>query len=338
MSVHAREYITNFLKNQQCRGIRVTDKEIICSCPFHNPMHNRNSFSICWNDYKEVFPFHCFSCGVSGNLVSLISRISNIQFSDAIEIVKKFAAVDVANINNIIREYNHIYEQIRPRAKYCQLPPKFHSDKPMVDYIKKRKIQNKSTLLLNYIIANYKLYYCNEGEYFGRIIMPIYEFDELKGFNNRSVFKNGLKTKYDKGSNMSDLLYGFDEANESKVIIVEGAFDVYQVESAIKRVKELREYCCIALMSCQINDIRATKISIKYREAIIMLDKDRAGIQATSKIVKALRKYMKVSLANLSYLDGNDPGNSSLNAIKNSILNSTTKSTTLGILKQKINV
>ena len=48
-------------------------------CPFHN--EKSPSFSV--SPDKQIF--HCFGCGVGGNVLSFVSKIENISFIEAVQ-------------------------------------------------------------------------------------------------------------------------------------------------------------------------------------------------------------------------------------------------------------
>ena len=53
----------------------------IAKCPFHN--EKTPSFSI--NDEKGLF--HCFGCGVGGNIFTFVSKYKNFTFRESLEFV-----------------------------------------------------------------------------------------------------------------------------------------------------------------------------------------------------------------------------------------------------------
>ena len=58
-------------------------------CPFHN--EKSPSFSV--SPDKQIF--HCFGCGVGGNVISFISKIEGIGFKEAIETLAERANISL---------------------------------------------------------------------------------------------------------------------------------------------------------------------------------------------------------------------------------------------------
>lgn len=65
-------------------------------CPFHN--EKSPSFSV--SPDKQIF--HCFGCGVGGNVISFISKIEGIGFKEAIENLAERANIKLPTIENNI--------------------------------------------------------------------------------------------------------------------------------------------------------------------------------------------------------------------------------------------
>ena len=63
-------------------------------CPFHN--EKSPSFSV--SPDKQIF--HCFGCGVGGNVITFISKIEGIGFKEAVENLADRAGITLPTTNN----------------------------------------------------------------------------------------------------------------------------------------------------------------------------------------------------------------------------------------------
>ena len=108
-------------------------------CPFHN--EKSPSFSV--SPDKQIF--HCFGCGVGGNVYTFITKIEGINFKEAIEVLAEKANIQlpktengednkreelkakVYKVNEFAAEYYH-QNLYKPTSKIAQ------------EYIKKRKL------------------------------------------------------------------------------------------------------------------------------------------------------------------------------------------------------
>ena len=74
------------------RRVKLTRKgrESLGLCPFHK--EKTPSFSVSAD--KQVF--HCFGCGVGGDVIGFIRRVENIDFQEAIELLADRAKNRVA--------------------------------------------------------------------------------------------------------------------------------------------------------------------------------------------------------------------------------------------------
>ena len=63
-------------------------------CPFHN--EKSPSFSV--SPDKQIF--HCFGCGVGGNVFHVISKMENIGFIESLEMLANRANITLPTLNN----------------------------------------------------------------------------------------------------------------------------------------------------------------------------------------------------------------------------------------------
>ena len=153
-------------------------------CPFHN--EKSPSFSV--SPDKQIF--HCFGCGVGGNVINFISKIEGIGFKESVENLAERANITlpttfnnkenekellkskVFKVNNFACEYYHkrLYE---PRSKIGQ------------EYVKQRKL-TKETLEV------YNLGFSGNFD-------ELYQVLRKEGFQDEEILESGLVNKNENG-------------------------------------------------------------------------------------------------------------------------------------------
>ncbi|MBQ5564531.1 MAG: DNA primase, partial [Clostridia bacterium] len=85
-------------------------------CPFHN--EDTPSFSVS----PEKNMFHCFGCKASGDVITFIMRIENIEYLEAIRLLAQRAGLEIpessARDEGISKLKNRIYEANREAARF----------------------------------------------------------------------------------------------------------------------------------------------------------------------------------------------------------------------------
>lgn len=154
-------------------------------CPFHN--EKSPSFAV--SPDKQIF--HCFGCGVGGNVFHFVSKIEGVGFRDAIEILANRANVSLP-ISSSNDEDDKLYYM---RTKIYQINEAtalfYHENlykptaKKAQEYVKKRKLDN-NTLKTFYIgySGNY-----NE----------LYNHLKSLGFKDEEILASKLVNQNDKG-------------------------------------------------------------------------------------------------------------------------------------------
>ena len=153
-------------------------------CPFHK--EKSPSFSV--SPDKQIF--HCFGCGVGGNVFHFLSKIENMSFRETVEMLAEKSGIElptlegeqdskllqlkakVYEINKITAEFYH-ENLYKPTAKLAQ------------EYVKKRKLDNNT--LKNFLIG----YSGNYNE--------LYTMLKQKGFTEEEILASSLVNKTQDG-------------------------------------------------------------------------------------------------------------------------------------------
>ena len=149
-------------------------------CPFHK--EKSPSFSV--SPDKQIF--HCFGCGVGGDVFRFIGKIENISFRESIELLANRANITLPITQNtedekIIKLREKVYKVNECAAKFYHENLYKPTAKPAQEYVKKRRLDNKT--LKKFCIG-----------YSGR-------FDELyrelkkNGFNEEEILASSLVNK-----------------------------------------------------------------------------------------------------------------------------------------------
>ena len=153
-------------------------------CPFHN--EKSPSFAV--SPDKQIF--HCFGCGVGGNVIHFISKIEGINFRESIELLAERANIVLPKLENVgdnkTQELKEKIYQINKETAYF-----YHENlyKPTAkiaqEYVKKRKLNNST--LKEFLIG----YSGNFNE--------LYNFLKSKGFSDEAILASDLVNKNDRG-------------------------------------------------------------------------------------------------------------------------------------------
>ncbi len=110
-------------------------------CPFHN--EKSPSFSV--SPDKQIF--HCFGCGVGGDVINFVKKIENIGFLDSVRLLAEKSGIQLRNDiskaeEENIKLKNRIYKINELAAKFYHENLYKPTSKIAQDYIKKRKLNN----------------------------------------------------------------------------------------------------------------------------------------------------------------------------------------------------
>ena len=153
-------------------------------CPFHK--EKSPSFSV--SPDKQIF--HCFGCGVGGNVIHFVSKIENLDFKDTIEMLANRANIEFPTLNNFeddktAKLKSRIYQINEETAKFYHENLYKPTSKQAQEYIKKRRLDNKT--LKSFLIG----YSGNFDE--------LYRMLKSKGFSNEEILASSLVNRTDDG-------------------------------------------------------------------------------------------------------------------------------------------
>ena len=111
-------------------------------CPFHK--EKSPSFSV--SPDKQIF--HCFGCGVGGDVFRFISKIENLDFKDTLEVLAERAGIAMVEMNGkgSGKEQelkSKIYQMNELAAKFYHENLYKPAAKTAQEYVKQRKLDNK---------------------------------------------------------------------------------------------------------------------------------------------------------------------------------------------------
>ena len=154
-------------------------------CPFHK--EKSPSFSV--SPDKQIF--HCFGCGVGGNVIHFVSKIENLNFKDTLEMLANRAniALPVLTSNpqeeKIANLKSKVYKINAGMAKFYHENLYKPTSKPAQEYIKKRELNNKT--LQSFLIGY-------SGKY-----DELYQLLKSKGFTEEEILASSLVNKTENG-------------------------------------------------------------------------------------------------------------------------------------------
>ena len=153
-------------------------------CPFHK--EKTPSFSV--SPDKQIF--HCFGCGVGGDVITFINKIENLNYRESLETLAEKAGITLPTADNSqdskrqilkskVYEINELVARMyhenlyKPQAKLAQ------------EYVKKRKLDNNT-------LKKFMIGYANGGT-------EVYQMLKSKGFTDEEILASNLVKKFSNG-------------------------------------------------------------------------------------------------------------------------------------------
>lgn len=155
-------------------------------CPFHN--EKSPSFSV--SPDKQIF--HCFGCGVGGNIFTFLTKIEGITFIEAVQNLAKRANIQLPTIEGNLQDLEReklkqkVYKVNEFVAKYYHENLYKNTSKIAQEYVKKRKLNNET--LQSYQIG------------FSGTFNELYKELIKQGFEEKEILETGLVNKNNNGT------------------------------------------------------------------------------------------------------------------------------------------
>ena len=154
-------------------------------CPFHN--EKSPSFSV--SPDKQIF--HCFGCGVGGNVFTFVSKIEGINFKETVQMLAERANIVLpvieTNEDNKKEELKaKVYKVNEFAAEYYHQNLYKPTAKPAQEYVKKRKLNNET-------LKEYKIGYSGKFD-------ELYKALKKEGFGEQEILESGLVNKNENGT------------------------------------------------------------------------------------------------------------------------------------------
>ena len=154
-------------------------------CPFHN--EKSPSFSV--SPDRQIF--HCFGCGVGGNVYTFLMKIEGINFKEALETLAERANIQLPTLES---SADNSKEELKAKVyKVNQFTADFYHQnlyKPTAkiaqEYVKKRRL-NQETL------EAYKIGFSGKFD-------ELYKALKQQGFGEKEILESGLVNKNDNGT------------------------------------------------------------------------------------------------------------------------------------------
>ena len=277
-------------------------------CPFHK--EKSPSFSV--SPDKQIF--HCFGCGVGGNVFHFISKIENISFRDALETLADRAGVELPMLENdgdskLALLKSRVYEINKCAAEFYHENLYKPTAKMAQDYVKKRKLDNNTlkSFLIGYsgnfdelynllkskgyteeeILASSLVNKNPDGKFIDRfrkrLMFPIQDVrGRVIAFGGRVLDDSKPKyinspenIVYSKGRH----LYGLNVAKKyetKKIIIVEGYMDAVSLH-------QRGIHNAVASLGTAMTEAQGRLLRKSSEQVIIGYDSDGAGQAATQR-------------------------------------------------------
>ncbi len=114
-------------------------RNLKANCPFHK--EKSPSFMVS----PDRQTWHCFGCGIGGDVFAFLMRYENLDFIEALKILAEKAGVDIGKVGNSDqKDFNAFYEINRAAKDFFKKQLVAEAGKPAIEYLKKRSMTGET--------------------------------------------------------------------------------------------------------------------------------------------------------------------------------------------------
>lgn len=153
-------------------------------CPFHN--EKSPSFSV--SPDKQIF--HCFGCGVGGNVITFVSQIEGLNFIETVQMLAERANIQLPTLQNngdtqreILKD--KVYKANEFTAEYYHQNLYKPQAKMAQEYVKKRQLTNET-------LKSFRIGFSGKFD-------ELYQELKKQGFQEQEILESGLVNKNERG-------------------------------------------------------------------------------------------------------------------------------------------
>lgn len=301
------------------------------NCPFHG--EKTPSFFV--NEMMQRYK--CFGCGETGDVINFLEKYEGMTFGEALEYLADKAGIKLEQF--VKSQTDVLHDQLLEvldltRQYYAYLLKEHQAGQIARDYLEERKINSESINLfqlgyaldeweglINYLHRKkkYSLQLLDDAglvvkkgdryydRFRGRLIFPLKNHrGQVVGFSGRTLVPGEKDAKYINSPetslyHKSEMLFGFSELyqeirKQKEIVVCEGEIDV--ISSAQAHVNNV-----VAVKGSVLTKDHVKLIARVANRAILALDRDGAGIEATKRAISIAKDSgLELRVANLDLI------------------------------------
>jgi len=254
-------------------GANVSRGYIAVACPFCGPADPSQHMALrlgtrfwrCWRN-----PAH-----KGGDPVKLLAALLRCSYATAAELVGE----DAPPPDDLLGTVTALLRPPERERVAALAPPQWRplDDQPsarwFVAYLQRRGF---SPVIIWSLTARYGLRYCTAGQFAGRLIFPVEEDGQLRGWTGRSIYARE-RVRYLSHGPLHRYLLWQDQLGASEadtLVLCEGPFDALKI--AVLGQGRIAATCCFTAAPSAGQISRLASLAGRFRHRVLLLDRDAA--------------------------------------------------------------